>query len=114
MRSCPNSACAGMPNTVIGEAWPLPAARWGGPLRPLPPRGRAPGLLLHQGAIPLIDRPERLGGGNGRAQLVVVPRRLGLRRLLHLEEVHVVDLAPVRPDRPLPEQRVVGRRLLHL
>ena len=103
-----------MPNTVVISDPSLRAARWGGPIGPPPPRGRAPSLLLHQGAIPLIDRPERLGGGDGGAQLVVVPRRLGLRRLLHLEEVHVVDLAAVRPDRTLPEQRVVGRRLLHL
>src|SRR4029453_13860564 len=103
MRSCPNSAWAGMPNTVVISDPSLPAEEWAGPIGPPPPRGRAPSLLLHQGAIPLVDRPERLGGGDRGAQLVVVPRRLGLRRLLHLEEVHVVDLAPVRPDRPLAE-----------
>src|SRR4030095_5472144 len=97
MRSWPNRAWGGMPR--IG----IIAAR--GPPRP---------LLLHEGAVALVQRPERLLGRNGGADLVVVPRPLGLRRLLHLEEIGGVHLAAVGPDGALAEEGIVGRQLLHL
>src|SRR5262245_30527508 len=62
----------------------------------------------------LIQRSERLRGRNRGAQLVVVPRIFRFLRLLYLEEVHVVDLAPVGTDDAGTEQRIVGRHLLHL
>src|SRR5258705_3708057 len=97
MRSWPKRAWGGMPRIGITAA--------PGPRRP---------LLLHEGAVALVHRPEGLLGRNGRAQLVVVPRALGLVRLLHLEEIRGVDLPAVGPDRSLAEQRVVRRRRLHL
>src|SRR4029453_6249301 len=97
MRSWPKRAWGGMPRIGI-IASP-------GPRRP---------LLLHEGAVALVQRPERLLGGDGRAQLVVVPRALGLRRLLDLEEIGGVDLSPGYPDVAFAEERVVGRQLLHL
>src|SRR5207245_334547 len=68
-------------------ASPRPSAaarRPGPPPPPPPPRARRNALLLHQLTAALIQRPECLIGGNGRADLVVVPRVLGLRRLLDL------------------------------
>src|SRR5690349_1023646 len=110
IRSWPNSAWTGMPRTVMGSR---SGGRPGSDARaPLP--GPPSPLLLHQRAVALIDGPERLRGRDRRAQLVVVPRRLGLPRLLDLVEEHVVDLPAVGPDGPLAEQRVVGRHLLHL
>src|SRR6188474_1315190 len=97
MSSWPKRAWGGMPSIGIIAA--------PGPRRP---------LLLHEGAVPLVHRPEGLLGRNGGAQLVVVPRALGLVGLLHLEEIGGVDLPAVGPDGPLSEQHVVGRRRLHL
>src|SRR6187200_2278828 len=97
MRSWPKRACGGMPRSGIIAA--------AGPRRP---------LLLHERTVALVQRSEGLLRRNGRAQLVVVPRRLGLRGFLHLEEVGGVDLAAVGPDGPFAEQGVVGRRRLHL
>src|SRR5204863_1080450 len=71
-------------------------------------------LLLYERTVALVHRPERLLGGNRRADLVVVPRAPGLRRLLHLEEVHGMDLAAVGADHAFAEDRIVGRQLLHL
>ena len=65
-------------------------------------------LLLHQRAVALVERAEGLLGRDRRADLVVVPRRLRLGRLLDLEQVGGVDLAAVGADRPLAEQRIVG------
>src|SRR4029079_17785473 len=42
-----------------------------------------------------FQRLERLGAGNRRQQLVVVPARLRFRRLLDLEQVHVVHHAAI-------------------
>src|SRR5512134_3630006 len=108
INSWPNSAWAGMPKTVMAgrDRRPGSAPRASRPGRPAP-------LLLDQRAVALVDRPEGLGGGNGRPELVVIPRPLRLGRLLHLVEEHVVDLPAVRADGALAEQRVVGRRLLH-
>src|SRR5438132_6930792 len=71
-------------------------------------------LLLRQRALALVERPERLLGRDGGAHLVVIPRALGLRGLLHLEEIHRMDLAAVGADGALAEEGVVGRHLLHL
>src|SRR5438034_11683319 len=91
IRSWPNSACVGMPNTVTGEA-----------------------LLFHQRTLALIQGAECLVRGDRRAQLVVIPWPLRLRRLLDLVEIHRVGLAAVRAHRALAEERIVGRHLLHL
>ena len=53
-------------------------------------------LLLHQLASAVGERAERLLGRNRRADLVVVPRLLRLRRLLDLDEVRRVYLAAVK------------------
>src|SRR6266446_8762490 len=73
-------------------------------------------LLLRsdQRALALVEGPEGLIRGHFLHQLVVVPGPLRFRRLLHLVEVHRVQLAPVLADAALPEDRVVGGRLLHL
>src|ERR1700752_1399613 len=52
-------------------------------------------LLFHQRAVALIDRPERLFGRDRRADLVVVPRVLGLERLLHPDQKPRMDLSTV-------------------
>src|SRR5262249_60596224 len=97
IRSWPKRACGGMPRSGIIAA--------AGPRRP---------FLLHERTVALVQRPEGLLRRNGRAQLVVVPRALGLCGLLDLEEIGGMDLAAVGPDGPLAEQRVVGRGRLHL
>src|SRR3989442_12058298 len=97
MRSWPNSACVGTPKIVTPRA----------PGRPRP-------LFLHERAVALVHRSERLLGGDGGADLVVVPRSFGLRPLLHLEQVDGKDLAGVRAHHTLSEERIVGRPLLHL
>src|SRR5207245_4059672 len=79
---------------------------------PLAPAQRE--LLLDELAPTLVERTKRLLGGNGRADLVVVPRVLRLGRLLHLDQVRRMDLAAVDTNRPLAEERIVGRQLLHL
>src|SRR4029453_9685647 len=73
-----------------------------------------PLLLLHQRAVALVEWPEGVGGRDGGDELVVVPRRLGLVGGLHLEEIRGVNLSPIFPDRPLAEDRIVRRKLLHL
>src|SRR3972149_1855124 len=109
--SWPKRAWAGIPSSVDiggrGEA----AAGGGGGVAPPPP---APPPLLAPRAIALGDGPEGLVGRDGGADLVVVPGVLGLGRLLDLEQVGGVDLPAVGPDHTLAEERVVGRRLLHL
>src|SRR5688572_12051210 len=70
--------------------------------------------LLDERAASLGQRTERLLRGDRRADLVVVPRTLRLRRLLHLDEISRVDLASVGADRALAEQRVVGRLRFHV
>src|SRR5438094_6801637 len=79
---------------------------------PLAPAQR--GLLLDELAPTLIEWTKSLLGRNGRADLVVIPRVLRLGRLLHLDQVRRVDLAAVDTNRPLAEERIVGRQLLHL
>src|SRR5262249_56131825 len=97
MRSWPKRAWVGMPNTVdISGAG---AGRTAGAL-PLPARRSL--LLLHQRTLALIERAEGLVGGNGRADLVVVPRRLRLRGLLHLHEIGGSGLSSPPPHPPPP------------
>src|SRR5882672_3353356 len=89
MRSWPNSACVGTPKISVMR-------------------------LLHQGAAALFLGTERLIRRNRGADLVVVPGVLRLRRLLHLEQIRRVDLAPVLADAALAEQRIAGGDLLNL
>src|SRR5271166_3975267 len=70
-----------------------------------------PGLRLllcccHQRASALVQRPERLVDGDGRQELVVVPRPLRLFGLLHLEQIHVMGLAAIGADLALAEERI--------
>src|SRR5258706_13247907 len=116
IRSWPNRACGGMPK-IIGES-PSPHPAFSPKGRgsfdfPLPVAGRGQGegecrLLLHQGAVALVDGPERLLGGGGRARLVVVPRPLGLGRLLDLETGHGGRLAAAGGDRARAEWCICG------
>src|SRR5262249_38087931 len=71
-------------------------------------------LFLNELASALIERPESLLRGDRCADLVVVPWVLRLRRLLDLNEIRGMDLAAVDANRPLAEERIVGRHLLHL
>src|SRR5438034_9882766 len=110
------ASCASRPD----GAQPRRAARTRAAWSPHPsPTPDLPGcpvatLFLDELAPALIERPERLLGGNGRADFVVIPRVLGLGRLLDLDEICGMDLAAVDADRPLAEARIGGRRLLHL
>src|SRR6185503_9115380 len=65
-------------------------------------------------ALAVLERTERLGCRDGGAQMIEVARILRLRRLLHLEQIRVVDLAAIGADGALAEQRVIGRHRLHL
>src|SRR6266545_1134663 len=105
IRSWPRRAWVGMPKTVVIAKRPLSPAQG---------RGDASvALLLDQWAVALVDGAEGLVRRDRGPDLVVVPRILRLRGLLHLDQVRRVDLPTVGSDRALAEQRVVGRRLLH-
>src|SRR5215510_16348571 len=93
---------AGMEPTRTGQCARVPRGRRT-PHRPrFPPRPRQPAsLFLDELTSALIKRAERLIGGNSRADLVVIPRVLRLRRLLHFNEVRGMNLAPVDADRSL-------------
>src|SRR5262245_9036345 len=56
------------------------------------------GSAANQRTPALIQRSERIRGRNRGAQLIVVPRILRFLGLLYLEEIHVVDLAPIGTD----------------
>src|SRR5262249_58867039 len=64
--------------------------------------------------VALTEGTECLRGGDGGAHLVVVPWVLRLFGPLDLEQVHVVDLAPVGTDATGAEQGITGRQSLHL
>src|SRR5262249_11161793 len=83
---------------------------------PQAPRAYAPtpDLFLRQRTFALVERTPRLLRRNGRELLVVVPGRLALLGLLHLEQVHRVDLAAVDAHVALAHEPVFGRQLLHL
>src|SRR5881296_2050790 len=70
--------------------------------------------FLHQLAAALVERTEGLLGRDRRADLVVVPGVLRLRRLLDLNEVGRMDLPAVDANGPLAEERIVRGHLLHL
>src|SRR6185295_8315542 len=80
---------------------------------PLSGEGKARSAT-HQRAAAILERTECLGRRNGGADIVEVARMLGVSGLLHLVQIRVVDLAAVLADRPLAEQRIVGRQFLHL
>src|SRR5437660_6923081 len=69
---------------------------------------------LHQRALAILQRAERLIGRDRRAHLVIVPGSLRLRRLFHLDQVRRMDLAAVGADAAFAEQRIIGGHLLHL
>src|SRR6516225_6119668 len=54
--------------------------------------------LLHQWAARRLKRLERLVAGDGCKQLVDVPATLRFRRLLDLEQIHVMHHAAVLTD----------------
>src|SRR5262249_51639088 len=125
MRSWPKRAWVGMPSTLDITREPLapsggedrvrgPLPRTPAPSHPhptlsLPSGGRGDGavmLLLHQRALALIERPECLIGGNGRAGLLVVPQRLRFRGLLFLPRAGRAGLAPPPPPHTHPHTRM--------
>src|SRR6516225_5280525 len=71
-------------------------------------------LFLHQRTFALVEWTPRLFRGDGRELLIVVPGRLALLRLLHLEQIHRVHLAPVDAHVALAHEPVLGRQFLHL
>ena len=77
-------------------------------------RGSRPSGLLQHRADALLERDEGFRRRDGGDEVVIVPRILRVRRLLHLEQIGRVDLAAVGADRALAEQRIVGRHFLHL
>src|SRR5438270_4588967 len=93
--SWPISACSGMPKicvTVRGDSTNRGTCgdmRRGAGVDPL----RVVRRLLHQRTLARIERAEGLVRGNGRADLVVIPRVLRFRGLLHLDEIRRMDLA---------------------
>src|SRR5665647_2854704 len=72
------------------------------PLTPtLSPQERGEGeesSALDQRAAALVERAEGFVAGHGGDQLVEIPFALGLFRLLHLEQIHVVDHTAVDAD----------------
>src|SRR5262245_3880089 len=76
--------------------------------------GRPNRLSRDERAAAVLDAAESLIARDLGDELVVVPGPLRFRWLLDLEEVEVVDLAAVRTNGPLAEQRIVGRHLFHL
>src|SRR5262245_13562030 len=107
----PNSACGGTPmssNMARSFLFSNPRVERE-PARPEPSFQ----MLLDERALAFIERAERLIRGDRGAELVVVPRTLALLRFLHLEQIHVMDLAPVLADAALAEQLVVRRHRLH-
>src|SRR5215207_2040057 len=72
-----------------------------------------PFLLRHLAAA-FLQRREGLVTLDGREVLVIVPRRLALLRRLDLEQVHVVDHAPVRQDLAVAGEEVVDGHLVQL
>src|SRR5690348_7145559 len=83
-----------------------PPARGGGERAPL-------SCLADELAVAFAQRPVRIGARRRRYQLVVVPRPLAFRGLLHLEQTGWRQIAAVLADRRLAEAVVVDRQLLH-
>src|SRR5215218_7999633 len=71
-------------------------------------------LASRERAAAILQRAEGFSRRDGRLHVIEVAGVLRFRRLLHFEQIGVVDLAAVGADRALAEQRVVGRNFLHL
>ncbi|KAG0767663.1 hypothetical protein G6F22_017623 [Rhizopus arrhizus] len=80
--------------------WPPPAAR--------------SARWLDQWALALRQGAVRLVSWNGVQDLQQVPLALGLRRGLHLRQVHVVDHPPIGADAAVRGVEIIDRHLLHL
>lgn len=70
-------------------------------------------LLFRHRAVAVGQRTERLRRRNRLHQLVEISRRLGLGGSLHLEQIHVVDVAAILADMTLAEQRILRGYFLH-
>src|SRR5215204_7015456 len=84
-----------------------------------PERSMRPGRaliwsLLRQRAAAVLRGREGLVARDRREVLVVVPRPLRFRRLLDLEQVHVVHHAPVLEHLALLGEEVLDRHLVQL
>src|SRR6476619_7623540 len=77
------------------------------------PTLRRPFLFFHQRTARSFQRLERFVAGDRRQQLVVIPARLRFRRLLDLEEIHVMHHAAVLADLAVLGEHVVDRGFLH-
>src|SRR3989440_9171183 len=80
-------------------------------------RGRLAGMTAlapRQRALAVLQGTECFGRRDGGADMIEVARILRLFRLLHLEQIGIVDLAAIGADGALAEQRIVGRHGLHL
>src|SRR5262245_54455731 len=64
------------------------------------------GASLHQRAAAIRERAERLVGGNGRDELVIIVGVFRFFRLLHLEQIHRVNDAAVLANGDVAEQLV--------
>jgi hypothetical protein len=101
-----------MPKIAIEAGFP--GVRWPRKPKPASAAAKAWRLLLHQRAVTLVERTERLVGRDRRTQLVVIVRALGLARRLDLEEVGRMQGATVDARRALAEERILGGPGLHL
>src|SRR5258707_13087959 len=111
--------------------WSLPSPLWGGSNRRQAVRGGVLAIKTekphpahfvrrppHKGevkkarstadqrAVAFLERTEGLRRRDGRFDVVEVARILGVGRLLHFEQIGVVDLAAVGADLALAEQRI--------
>src|SRR6266851_543769 len=98
-RSCPNSACGGIPSSSNIILHPWDAIR---------------STLLDERAGALAERPKGLGGRDGGELLVVVVLIFRLAGRLDLEEVHVALDTPILAQFAVLGHEVVDRQLAHL
>src|SRR5581483_8032779 len=70
--------------------------------------------LLHNRASALIDRTKSLGSAQDTNILEKIPLAFRAFGILHLQNVHIVDGATVRPHDDRTEERIIDRPLLHL
>src|ERR1700724_3529645 len=78
--------------------WAKARLRWARCALPTLRSTFAKASVRDQRAAALVERTEGFVAGDGGDQLVEVPFVLGLGRLLHLEQIHVVDHATVDAD----------------
>src|SRR5262249_52486649 len=71
------------------------------------------GLLEHRASV-LVDGAKRLGPAQDADILEKIPLALRGLRLLHLQNVHIVDGATIRPNDDRAKERVIDWLLLHL